>query len=563
MAAHGGSLPAARRLLRRTHEAATRRSCAPSSRASCARNSVKPRCRHEHLTTGCAERSSVVDVDVSPDLTSAAVVVSIFSDDELENREAFSWLVRNRTPLRRDRAPDAHRKRVPERAFKRADISQAVEMMALIEKVRADERARRARRRRSRSGIIDGLDFDADEDRRLRGRVRGLAPAARGDDAALEWAAGRAADGARRISRIADAALAVARARLATPRPRGALAGSPTLEAAADPFDVGGAAFGLAIDGALASGVDPPRSSRRRRGDRAAAFGADDDDLDFASVAVAPPPRAPPPPPRARRTEGRTTRTRGRRWTTLEEEIKAMLLDDGRRPVLADVRRDRRGGATRARRDAAHGRVGDMYALSPPAPRSPEAPPPAPFPGLVRRARSLRVCAQLAQRGLRRGVAIGALRRHYVCDGALPTTGSCGTSFRRRPGADCRARRAPRTRGRLMAPAMRAPPPLPPPMARDAITTASAEFVHADLDRDRAPCARGYPASAAAAKPSAKPSACIASSAPTSASMLSPAGAARAPAAAGMLHAVVGDAPLARLGDMRAFQYANTTRRTA
>ena len=51
----------------------------------------------KHPSAGLREKINVVDCDVSPDLANAAVIISIFTDSELEKREAFAWLVRNRT----------------------------------------------------------------------------------------------------------------------------------------------------------------------------------------------------------------------------------------------------------------------------------------------------------------------------------------------------------------------------------------------------------------------------------------------------------------------------------
>ena len=245
--------------------------------------SVKPAGK-KHLTTALRGKINVVDVDVSPDLTSAAVVVSIVSDDELEKREAFSWLVRNRTPLRYAIARRmAHLKRVPELAFKRADISQAVEMMALIE-VRADEGLGRARARRcvraassaaststptrtttSRTSTRAGAAARATPPRSSGRRARARADA----DAALDGIAAAAPAGAR-----GDGGRAPTRARARSgPRPT---------RSTSTPRRSGSRS--TACSGSDAIGGDDGV-------DLAAAFGADEPRL--AAVAVAPPPRAP------------------------------------------------------------------------------------------------------------------------------------------------------------------------------------------------------------------------------------------------------------------------------
>lgn len=85
---------------------------------------------------------AVVDVDMSPDLRSAKVYISVYGD-VLEKREAYAWCVKNTVPIRMALATELKgMKRVPELFFRDTDIGAAVDLMALIDKVTDEDEAR-------------------------------------------------------------------------------------------------------------------------------------------------------------------------------------------------------------------------------------------------------------------------------------------------------------------------------------------------------------------------------------------------------------------------------------
>lgn len=103
---------------------------------------------------------SVVDVDMSPDLRSAKVFVSVYGD-VLEKREAYAWCVKNTKAIRMALANKLKdMKRVPELYFKDTDIGAAVDLMALIDKVGAEDDAAAA----ARGGNIDGAEGLSEDD---------------------------------------------------------------------------------------------------------------------------------------------------------------------------------------------------------------------------------------------------------------------------------------------------------------------------------------------------------------------------------------------------------------
>jgi ribosome-binding factor A len=97
------------------------------------------------------QRISVVSVDVSPDLRQARVSVSIRNptvsskggqdgsgavNPAVDKRRAYSWLVENTKPLRHTLAQRmSHMKTSPNLTFVQVDVSAAVDVMYLIEKV--------------------------------------------------------------------------------------------------------------------------------------------------------------------------------------------------------------------------------------------------------------------------------------------------------------------------------------------------------------------------------------------------------------------------------------------
>ena len=82
---------------------------------------------------------AVVDVDMSPDLRTAKVFISVLGD-VLEKREAYSWCVKNTRSIRMALAVELKgMKRVPELYFRDMDIGAAVDLMALIDKVSEED----------------------------------------------------------------------------------------------------------------------------------------------------------------------------------------------------------------------------------------------------------------------------------------------------------------------------------------------------------------------------------------------------------------------------------------
>ncbi|CBN76648.1 conserved unknown protein [Ectocarpus siliculosus] len=118
-------------------------------------------------------RIAVVDVDMSPDLRSAKVFISVYGD-VLEKREAYAWCVKNTKAIRMALCAELKgMKRVPELFFKDTDISAAVDLMALIDRVSGDEDGNEAALRDDGEEEIEGFEgvteddfftFDFDED---------------------------------------------------------------------------------------------------------------------------------------------------------------------------------------------------------------------------------------------------------------------------------------------------------------------------------------------------------------------------------------------------------------
>lgn len=120
---------------------------------------------------------AVVDVDMSPDLRSAKVFISVYGD-VLEKREAYAWCVKNTKSIRMALASELKgMKRVPELYFRDTDIGAAVDLMALIDRVSDQDEANAAAREGDDYGDEDmggfeGLteedfftfDFDGDDD---------------------------------------------------------------------------------------------------------------------------------------------------------------------------------------------------------------------------------------------------------------------------------------------------------------------------------------------------------------------------------------------------------------
>lgn len=120
---------------------------------------------------------AVVDVDMSPDLRSAKVFISVYGD-VLEKREAYAWCVKNTKSIRMALAAELKgMKRVPELYFRDTNIGAAVDLMALIDRVTdEDEAMAKAAASRGEGGDdqeVEGFEglteedfftFDFDED---------------------------------------------------------------------------------------------------------------------------------------------------------------------------------------------------------------------------------------------------------------------------------------------------------------------------------------------------------------------------------------------------------------
>lgn len=116
---------------------------------------------------------AVVDVDMSPDLRSAKVFISVYGD-VLKKREAYAWCVKNTKAIRMALCAELKgMKRVPELFFKDTDIGAAVDLMALIDRVSGDEDSNQAVLRDDGDEEVEGFEglteddfftFDFDED---------------------------------------------------------------------------------------------------------------------------------------------------------------------------------------------------------------------------------------------------------------------------------------------------------------------------------------------------------------------------------------------------------------
>ena len=112
----------------------------------------------DRVSTEAMLATSILDVNVSPDLRSATATVTTRGDTTIK-REAFSWLVRNEKSVRYALAAKLkHTKRVPEVRFRKADVSAATDLMAFIDSVAQDDET-------VSLAPVDGLDLeDLDDD---------------------------------------------------------------------------------------------------------------------------------------------------------------------------------------------------------------------------------------------------------------------------------------------------------------------------------------------------------------------------------------------------------------
>jgi ribosome-binding factor A len=145
----------------------------------------------DYLESNLRQRISIVNADVSPDLRQARITVSIRkrgpnegdeehaeeqSNPAVDRRRAYSWLVQNTKAIRHTLAQRlSHMKTVPNLTFAQADISAAVDVMYLIDKVSTGGYKR------------EGIGaFGGDDDSLPRGMVEGIDLDEDGDDD-IEW----------------------------------------------------------------------------------------------------------------------------------------------------------------------------------------------------------------------------------------------------------------------------------------------------------------------------------------------------------------------------------------
>lgn len=112
----------------------------------------------DRVSSEVLQTTSVIDVQISPDLRSATATITTRGNTAAK-REAYTWLVRNAKSVRYALAQRlSHTKRVPEIQFRKADVSAATQLMALIDDVNRNDG-----QEQPPSGMIDGLNFDLDE----------------------------------------------------------------------------------------------------------------------------------------------------------------------------------------------------------------------------------------------------------------------------------------------------------------------------------------------------------------------------------------------------------------
>ena len=127
--------------------------------------------RAEVLDADLRQRISVVKADVSPDLRQARISISISSsfareDTAMDKRRAYAWLVNNAKPLRHALAQKlSHMKSCPELKFVQVDVSAAVDVMYLIDKISSgNDKRTGSLLGETPSGVMGGVDFDLDMD---------------------------------------------------------------------------------------------------------------------------------------------------------------------------------------------------------------------------------------------------------------------------------------------------------------------------------------------------------------------------------------------------------------
>ncbi len=123
------------------------------------RNSIKT---HRPLPETTLERVTIVDVQMSPDLRSAKVYVSVFGDAALK-RQAYAWLVEHARAFKYELAQNlSEMKSVPDVYFKETDMSATVDVISTIDRLARERREKSASE--SPGELIGGLDFDFEDD---------------------------------------------------------------------------------------------------------------------------------------------------------------------------------------------------------------------------------------------------------------------------------------------------------------------------------------------------------------------------------------------------------------
>ena len=136
----------------------------------------------EGLDDELRQRISIVRSDVSPDLRQARISVSVraaaprnnndnnnessssSSSPAVDRRRAYAWLVRHAKQLRYTLAQRlSHMKSCPSLTFAQVDVSAAVDVMYLIDKLSADGNFKRQNLNENNEvarGMVGGMDFD-------------------------------------------------------------------------------------------------------------------------------------------------------------------------------------------------------------------------------------------------------------------------------------------------------------------------------------------------------------------------------------------------------------------
>lgn len=112
----------------------------------------------DYLEGDLRRRISVVNADLSPDLRQARISISVRGDAVVDQRRAYSWLVRNTKPIRHGLAQKLkHLKVCPNLTFVQVDVAAAVDVMYLIDKVSEGYK-------RENVDPLDGYELDDDDE---------------------------------------------------------------------------------------------------------------------------------------------------------------------------------------------------------------------------------------------------------------------------------------------------------------------------------------------------------------------------------------------------------------